>query len=118
MRAALALLTRELRLAARLGGGGLVGVIFFLALVTVVPFGVGPDLALLSRIGPGILWIGALLGTLLALDRLFQADEEDGSLDPRRRPRRCRSRSSFSSNASRIGSRPCCRSSLSRRCSG
>jgi heme exporter protein B len=81
MTAALALLARELALAARIGGGGLVGVIFFLTLVVIVPFGVGPDLALLSRIGPAVLWIGALLGTLLALDRLFQADEEDGSLD-------------------------------------
>jgi heme exporter protein B len=76
-----ALFLREVRLATRIGGGGLVGVVFFLILVTIVPFGVGPDLALLSRIGPAILWIGALLGTLLALDRLFQADEEDGSLD-------------------------------------
>jgi heme exporter protein B len=57
------------------------GVIFFLAVVTVIPFGVGPDLALLRRIGPAILWIGALLATLLGLDRLFQADQEDGSLD-------------------------------------
>jgi heme exporter protein B len=81
MRAALALLQRELRLATRIGGSGLVGVIFFLTLVTIVPFGVGPDIALLARIGPAVLWIGALLGTLLALDRLFQADEEDGSLD-------------------------------------
>lgn len=81
MGAALALLQRELRLASRIGGGGLVGVIFFLTLVVTVPFGVGPDMALLSRIGPAVLWIGALLGTLLALDRLFQADEEDGSLD-------------------------------------
>lgn len=76
-----ALFLREVRLATRIGGGGMVGVVFFLILVTIVPFGVGPDLQLLSRIGPAILWIGALLGTLLALDRLFQADEEDGSLD-------------------------------------
>jgi heme exporter protein B len=81
MTAIMALFARETRLATRIGGGGLVGVIFFLILVTIVPFGVGPDLQLLSRIGPAILWIGALLGTLLALDRLFQADEEDGSLD-------------------------------------
>lgn len=77
----MALFVRELRLAARVGGGVLVGVLFFLAVVTVVPFGVGPDMKLLSRIGPAILWIGALLATLLGLDRLFQADREDGSLD-------------------------------------
>jgi heme exporter protein B len=81
MTALAALFRREARLARRIGGGGLVGLVFFLILVTVVPFGVGPDMMLLARIGPAILWIGALLATLLALDRLFQADEEDGSLD-------------------------------------
>jgi heme exporter protein B len=65
----------------RHGGGAFVGLVFFLAVVTVVPFGVGPDLALLSRIGPAILWIGALLATLLGLDRLFRDDRDDGSLD-------------------------------------
>jgi heme exporter protein B len=77
----LALFVREIRLGVRAGGGALVGVLFFLAVVAVVPFGVGPDLALLARIGPAILWIGALLAALLGLDRLFQADREDGSLD-------------------------------------
>lgn len=64
-----------------LGGAGFVGLIFFLAIVTILPFGVGPDLNLLARIGPAILWIGALLSTLLGLDRLFRSDYEDGSLD-------------------------------------
>lgn len=82
MRSALAaLFLRDLRLATRVGGGALMGVVFFLAVVTVIPFGVGPDLALLARIGPAILWIGALLATLLGLDRLYQSDHEDGSLD-------------------------------------
>jgi len=76
-----ALLRRELRLALRVGGGAPIGVVFFLTVVTVIPFGVGPDLNLLARIGPAILWIGALLATLLGLDRLFQADQDDGSLD-------------------------------------
>ncbi|EAV41605.1 ABC transporter, membrane spanning protein (heme) [Stappia aggregata IAM 12614] len=75
------LFRRDLRLSVRVGGSALVGVLFFLAVVTVIPFGVGPDLNLLSRIGPAILWIGALLATLLGLDRLFQADREDGTLD-------------------------------------
>jgi heme exporter protein B len=57
------------------------GLVFFLMLVTIVPFAIGPDLNLLSRIGPAILWIAATLATLLGLDRLFQADAEDGSLD-------------------------------------
>jgi heme exporter protein B len=76
-----AVFLRDLRLAIRIGGGAMVGVVFFLAVVTIVPFGVGPDMNLLARIGPAILWIGALLATLLGLDRLFQADADDGSLD-------------------------------------
>src|SRR3954467_15201424 len=76
-----ALLLRDLRLAVRVGGGALVGVLFFLAVVTLAPFSIGPDLALLRRIGPAILWLGALLANLLALDRLLAADYEDGSLD-------------------------------------
>ncbi|MBM6593943.1 heme exporter protein CcmB [Microvirga pudoricolor] len=76
-----ALLIRDLRLAARVGGSGVMGLIFFLAIVTLIPFALGPDLNLLARIGPAILWIAAVLATLLGLDRLFQADEEDGSLD-------------------------------------
>jgi heme exporter protein B len=76
-----AVFLRDLRLAVRIGGGAMVGVVFFLAVVTIVPFGVGPDMNLLARIGPAILWIGALLATLLGLDRLFQADADDGSLD-------------------------------------
>lgn len=75
-----ALFRRELMLAGRAGGGA-TGVIFLLALATLTPFAIGPDLALLARIGPAILWVGALLSTLLGLDRLFQADAEDGSLD-------------------------------------
>ena len=69
------------RLSLRNGGGAFVGLVFFLAVVTVVPFGVGPDLKLLARIGPALLWIGALLATLLNLDRLFRDDRDDGALD-------------------------------------
>jgi heme exporter protein B len=81
MRALRALLARDMRIAVRIGGGALMGVLFFLTVVTLMPFAIGPDLALLRRIGPAILWIGALLASLLALDRLFAADYEDGSLD-------------------------------------
>ncbi|RWK55515.1 heme exporter protein CcmB [Mesorhizobium sp.] len=77
----LALFLRDIHLSIRAGGGALTGVIFFLAVIATIPFGVGPDLNLLARIGPAILWIGALLACLLGLDRLFQADREDGSLD-------------------------------------
>jgi heme exporter protein B len=80
-RAMLALIIRDLKLAIRIGGGFSLGLVFYLALVSILPFAVGPDLRLLSRIGPAILWVGALLATLIGLDRLFQADEEDGSLD-------------------------------------
>src|SRR6187402_3470747 len=76
-----ALLIRDMRLAVRVGGGALMGVLFFLIVVTITPFAIGPDLAQLQRIGPAILWIGALLASLLTLDRLFAADHEDGSLD-------------------------------------
>jgi heme exporter protein B len=81
MTALSALLLRDLRLAVRVGGGAWIGVLFFLIVVTLIPFALGPELALLRRIGPAILWLGALLSSLLALDRLFAADQEDGSLD-------------------------------------
>jgi heme exporter protein B len=81
MTAFAALLMRDIRLAVRVGGGALMGVLFFLLVVTMVPFAFGPDLALLQRIGPPILWLGALLASLLALDQLFAADAADGSLD-------------------------------------
>jgi heme exporter protein B len=71
MNALTALLLRDMRLSVRVGGGAMVGVLFFLIVVTLVPF----------AIGPAILWLGALLASLLALDRLIAADAEDGSLD-------------------------------------
>jgi len=76
-----ALMLRDMRLAVRVGGGALMGALFFLIVVVMAPFAVGPDLKLLARIGPAILWLGALLASLLALDRLFATDYEDGSLD-------------------------------------
>ena len=81
MNAFAALLARDMRLAVRIGGGALMGALFFLIVVTMMPFAVGPDIALLVRLGPAILWLGALLASLLALDRLFATDHEDGSLD-------------------------------------
>ena len=76
-----ALLVRDMRIAVRVGGGALMGALFFLTVVVMMPFALGPDLNLLARIGPAILWLGALLASLLALDRLFATDHEDGSLD-------------------------------------
>ena len=77
----IALLTRDLRLALRAGGGFGLGLGFFLILAVLVPLGVGPDPSVLAPIAPGILWLGALLACLLSLDRLFALDHEDGSLD-------------------------------------
>jgi len=81
MTALSALFARDARIAIRIGGGAMMGVLFFLTVVTLVPFAIGPELALLRRIGPAILWLGALLASLLTLDRLFANDQEDGSLD-------------------------------------
>ncbi len=80
MTALVALLRREFLIAGRVGGGAL-ALVFLLVVVALVPFALGPDLALLARIGPAILWLGALLATLLGLDRLFQPDLEEGALD-------------------------------------
>ncbi|HWV52518.1 heme exporter protein CcmB [Pseudorhodoplanes sp.] len=81
MSALSSLFLRDIRIAIRVGGGAMIGVLFFMSVVTLIPFAIGPDLALLQRIGPAILWLGALLASLLALDRLLAADQEDGSLD-------------------------------------
>ncbi len=76
-----ALIRRDVALALRQGGGGGVGLAFFVLTVVLVPLGVGPEPQVLARIAGGVLWIAALLAALLSLDRLFQADWEDGSLD-------------------------------------
>ena len=76
-----ALVLRDIRLAIRAGGGFGLGLAFFLMVAVLVPLGVGPEGALLARIAPGILWVGALLACLLSLDRMFALDFDDGSLD-------------------------------------
>jgi heme exporter protein B len=81
MNAFFALVLRDIRLATRAGGGALLAVIFFAAVAALVPLGVGPDLKLLGRIAGGVLWVAAVLAALLSLDRVFQSDFEDGSLD-------------------------------------
>lgn len=81
MSALIALVRRDMQVALRVGGGALIGVLFFLSVVVLMPFALGPDLALLKRIGPAILWLGAMLASLLTIERLFAADHEDGSLD-------------------------------------
>jgi len=72
---------RDLRLAWSQGGTGTMALSFFLIAVTLFPFGVGPEPQILARIAPGVIWVVALLACLISLDRLYQADFEDGSLD-------------------------------------
>ncbi len=77
----LGLVRHELRLALRQGSDTGIVLGFFVLAVVLFPFGVGPEPALLSRIGAGIIWVAALLAALLSLDRLYASDFEDGGLD-------------------------------------
>ncbi len=81
MSPALALLLRDVRLAFREGGAIGTALGFYLVVVAITPLGLGPDLNLLSRIAPGVLWIALLLASLLSADRIFHNDYEDGALD-------------------------------------
>jgi heme exporter protein B len=81
MSAFIALLTRDMRLAIRQGSSVGTALGFYLVAVSIIPLGLGPDLNLLSRIAPGILWIAFLLSAVLSVDALFQEDRDDGSLD-------------------------------------
>lgn len=81
MRSFLALVTRELRLARREGGTLGTALGFYVVVVSLVPLGLGPNLPLLARVGPGILWIALLLAALLSAARMFEADDTDGTLD-------------------------------------
>ncbi|MBX9863630.1 MAG: heme exporter protein CcmB [Hyphomicrobium sp.] len=77
----LTLLKRDLALAAREGAALGTALGFYLVVVAMLPLGLGPDLKLLSRIAPGVLWIALLLAALLSLPRMLEADHEDGSLE-------------------------------------
>jgi len=81
VRALLAVLRRDLRLALRHGADTLVVVFFFVLTASLFPFGVGPEPQILARIASGVIWVTALLASLLSLERLFQTDYEDGGLD-------------------------------------
>mgnify|MGYP001546756592 FL=1 len=81
MNAALALLRRDIALAFREGGAIGVALGFYLMVIAIAPFGLGPDINLLARVAPGLLWIALLLAALLSADRIFHNDYEDGSLD-------------------------------------
>ena len=77
----LGILRRDLTLAMRRCGEVLTVLAFFVLVVSLFPLGVGTDQALLSRLGPGVVWVAALLASMLGLERLFAADYEDGTLE-------------------------------------
>jgi heme exporter protein B len=81
MSAFLALVRRDLQLAMRQGSDAALVLIFYLLAVLLFPFGVGPEANILARISTGVLWVTALLAALLAIERLFVSEYEDGSLD-------------------------------------
>jgi len=81
MRHFLALLRREFSMAFRQGMDTFMVIAFFILAVVLFPFGIGPEANILSRIGPGVIWVAALLASMLSLERLFQTDYEDGSLE-------------------------------------
>ncbi|MET3588958.1 heme exporter protein B [Bartonella silvatica] len=76
-----ALFWRDLKLILAPPTSSLTGLLFFIAIIVILPFTIGPDPKTLAQIGPGILWLGALLAGLLNLHKLFQTDHDDGSLD-------------------------------------
>lgn len=77
----LAVVRRDLRLALRQGSDSMMVLTFFVLTVVLFPFGIGPEPGILERVAAGVLWVTALLASMLSLDRLFQTDYEDGSLD-------------------------------------
>lgn len=81
MKSFVEIVRRDLRLALRQGTDSVMVVTFFVLTVVLFPFGIGPELNILQRVSPGVLWVTALLASMLSLDRLFQNDYEDGALE-------------------------------------
>lgn len=81
LRYLIAVIRRDLKLAARRKGDWLTSQFFFVMVVSMFPLGIGPDPALLSKVAPGVVWVAALLASLLSLSRLFADDHRDGSLE-------------------------------------
>lgn len=75
------LIRRDLTLVFRSGTDAGVALAFFIVTVVLFPLGIGPEAEILARVAAGLIWVAALLATLLSMERLFQADYEDGSLD-------------------------------------
>ena len=81
MKALLAIVHRDLLLAMRRRTEVLTALFFFVIVTSLFPLGIGPELVLLRKIAPGVLWVGALLATMLGLQRMFAADHADGTLE-------------------------------------
>ncbi len=81
LKAMLSVLRRDLLLAMRRKAEVLTALFFFLIVSSLFPLGIGPEPALLRKIGPGVLWVGALLATMLGLQRMFATDHQDGTLE-------------------------------------
>ncbi|MEZ7845419.1 MAG: heme exporter protein CcmB [Rhodospirillales bacterium] len=77
----ISIVKRDLQLAMRQGMDSVMVVAFFILAVMLFPFGVGPEANILARIAAGVIWVAALLSSMLSLERLFQIDYEDGSLE-------------------------------------
>lgn len=77
----LAMLRRDLLVVARRKSEVLTALFFFVIVSSLFPLGIGPEPALLRKIAPGVLWVGALLATMLGLQRMFAADHADGTLE-------------------------------------
>lgn len=75
------LLQRDLKIAIRHRGDIFNPLLFFIMVVTLFPLGIGPEPQMLARVAPGIIWVAALLASMLSLERLFKADFSDGSLE-------------------------------------
>jgi heme exporter protein B len=81
MKAWWAVVRRDLTISGRRLSDAVAVVMFFVLAVVLFPLGVGPELEILQRIAPGIIWVAALLAAMLSLDQIFQSDADDGSLD-------------------------------------
>jgi heme exporter protein B len=81
MNAILAVMRRDLLLAMRRKSEVMTAIFFFAIVSALFPLGIGPETAMLRRIAPGVLWVGALLAAMLSLNRLFAADHQDGTLE-------------------------------------
>ena len=81
MKAFINIVKRDLQLAMRQGMDSVMVVAFFVLAVMLFPIGVGPEANILARIAAGVIWVAALLSSMLSLERLFQIDYEDGSLE-------------------------------------